>query len=76
MLEYTGAGAGARLAMLLLHDDATREYSYGPAQGLPETKIGTFTPALYSEAKRKNWTIISMKHDWKTIFQFERAAAG
>ena len=31
MLEYTKAGDGARLAMLVLHDDATREYAYGPA---------------------------------------------
>ncbi len=42
MLEYTKAGDGARLAMLVLHDDAKREYAYGPAQGLPDTKVGTF----------------------------------
>ena len=71
MLEYTGAGDGARLSMLVLHDDAIREYAYGPAQGLPDTKIGTFTPALYAEAKKKNWTVISMKNDWKKIFSFE-----
>jgi len=71
MLEYTGAGEGARLSMLVLHDDATREYAYGPAQGLPDTKVGTFTPALYAEAKTKNWNVISMKNDWKTIFSFE-----
>ncbi len=71
MLEYTGAGDGARLSMLVLHDDATREYAYGPAQGLPDTKVGTFTPALYAEAKKKNWTVISMKNDWKKIFSFE-----
>jgi hypothetical protein len=71
MLEYTGAGDGARLAMLVLHDDATREYAYGPAQGLPDTKVGTFTPELYAEAKKKNWTVISMKNDWKRIFSFE-----
>ena len=40
MLEYTKAGAGARLAMLVLHDDAAREYAYGPAQGLPDTRDG------------------------------------
>src|SRR5262245_25614052 len=50
MLEWTGAGSGARLKMLLLHDDAAREYAYGPAQGLPDSKVGTFTPALYDEA--------------------------
>lgn len=52
MLEYTGAGDGARLIMLVLHDDAQREYAYGPAQGLPDTKVGTFTQALYDEAKK------------------------
>jgi haloacid dehalogenase-like hydrolase len=53
MLEYTRAGDGARLAMLVLHDDGKREYAYGPAQGLPDTRIGTFTQALYDEAKKK-----------------------
>jgi haloacid dehalogenase-like hydrolase len=70
MLEYTKAGSGERLAMLLLHDDARREYAYGPAQGLPETKAGTFTQALYDEAKSKGWIVISMKSDWKRIFAF------
>jgi hypothetical protein len=68
MLEWTGAGAGARLKMLLLHDDATREYAYGPAQGLPDTKVGTFTQALYDEATQKGWTVISMKNDWNEVF--------
>jgi phosphoglycolate phosphatase-like HAD superfamily hydrolase len=71
MLEYTGAGDGARLMMLVLHDDDKREYAYGPAQGLPDTKVGTFTQALYDEAKKKGWTVISMKSDWKRIFAFE-----
>jgi len=71
MLEYTKAGDGARLAMLVLHDDAAREYAYGPAQGLPDSKVGTFTQALYGEAKKDGWTVISMKNDWKKIFAFE-----
>jgi phosphoglycolate phosphatase-like HAD superfamily hydrolase len=71
MLEYTGAGDGARLMMLVLHDDAQREYAYGPAQGLPETKEGTFSQELYDEAKKKNWNVISMKNDWKRVFTFE-----
>jgi phosphoglycolate phosphatase-like HAD superfamily hydrolase len=71
MLEYTKAGDGARLAMLVLHDDAQREYAYGPAQGLPDTKVGTFTQALYDEAKKNGWTVISMKNDWEVIFHFE-----
>ena len=71
MLEYTGAGDGARLMMLVLHDDAKREYAYGPAQGLSNSKVGTFTQVLYDEAKKKGWTVISMKNDWKRIFTFE-----
>src|SRR5438132_1111856 len=71
MLEYTKAGDGPRLAMLVLHDDAKREYAYGPAQGLPDTNGGTFTQALYDEATKNGWTVISMKHDWKRIFAFE-----
>ncbi|GJE46693.1 hypothetical protein AEGHOMDF_5900 [Methylobacterium soli] len=71
MLEYTRAGQGAPLAMLVLHDDAAREYAYGPAAGLPDSKIGTFTPALYDEARKRDWTVISMKNDWKRIFAFE-----
>jgi phosphoglycolate phosphatase-like HAD superfamily hydrolase len=72
MLEYTKAGDGERLAMLLLHDDAKREYAYGPASGLPDTKVGTFTQALYDEAKKQGWVVISMKNDWNRIFAFEK----
>ena len=72
MLEYTQASGGASLEMLVLHDDATREYAYGPAQGLPDSKVGTFTQALYDEAKAKGWTVISMKNDWKQIFSWEK----
>jgi hypothetical protein len=72
MLEYTKAGDGWRLAMLVLHDDAKREYAYGPAAGLPNTKVGAFTQALYDEARKKGWTVISMKNDWKRIFAFEQ----
>jgi hypothetical protein len=50
---------------------AKREYAYGPAQGLPDTKIGTFPQALYDEAKKKGWTVISMQNDWKRIFSFD-----
>jgi phosphoserine phosphatase len=71
MLEYTKAGNGTRLSMLVLHDDAKREYAYGPAAGLPATKVGALTQALYDEAARQGWIVISMKDDWKRIFAFE-----
>jgi len=38
--------------MLVMHDDAKREYAYGPARGLPGTKDGTFTQALYDETRK------------------------
>ncbi|MCP9799892.1 HAD family phosphatase [Synechococcus sp. RedBA-s] len=72
MLEFTNAGEGARLSVAVLHDDAKREYAYGPAQGLPDTKVGTFSQAMYDMAKKQGWIVISMKNDWKQIFSFER----
>ncbi len=55
-----------------LHDDSAREYAYGPAQGLPDSKVGTFTQELYDEAQKDGWVVISMKNDWKQIFAFEK----
>jgi hypothetical protein len=72
MLEYTKAGDGARLSMLVLHDDGKREYAYGPAHGLPDTKVGAFPQALYDEATKQGWFVISMKEDWKRIFAFDQ----
>jgi len=68
MLEYTQGGSGARFELLVLHDDATREYAYGPALGLPNPKLGAFTQALYDQAGQNGWTVVSMKYDWKTVF--------
>jgi hypothetical protein len=66
MLEWTQAGGGARLTMLVHHDDAEREWAYGA-----KSKIGTFSDALMAEAKKNGWTVISMKTDWKKIFAWE-----
>jgi hypothetical protein len=68
MLEYTQDGGGARFELLVLHDDAAREYAYGPARGLPDAKLGAFTSALDEHAKTDGWTVASMKDDWKTVF--------
>jgi hypothetical protein len=72
MLEYTQGVGGASLEVLVLHDDSQREYAYGPAQDLPDTRIGKFTQALYDEARKRGWTVISMKNDWKRIFAWEK----
>jgi len=74
MLEWTAAGDGVRFMGLVLHTDPEREYAYGPADGLPDSKVGTFSQALMDEAKGKGWTIANMKKDWKTIFPPAKAA--
>jgi phosphoglycolate phosphatase-like HAD superfamily hydrolase len=61
MLEWTAAGDGVRFALLVHHDDATREWAYDRA-----SKIGTLDKAL-DVAIAKKWTVVSMKDDWNTI---------
>jgi len=68
MLQWTQAGGGARLMVLVHHDDSAREWAYGA-----NSKIGTFSDSLMTEAKKNGWVVISMKKDWKRIFAFEKA---
>jgi len=68
MLEYAQGGSGARFGLLVLHDDASREFAYGPARGLPNVKYGYFTSALEELAMKNGWTVVSMKDDWKQVF--------
>jgi phosphoserine phosphatase len=72
MLEYTQGGAGARFILLVLHDDAAREFAYGPARGLPGASFGAFPPALDDHAKKDGWVVVSMKDDWMTVFPAAR----
>jgi hypothetical protein len=62
MLEWATAGAGARLALFVHHDDAAREFAYDR-----NDKLQTFAKG-WDEAVAKGWTVVSMKDDWKTIF--------
>lgn len=66
MLEWTQGGGGPRLMMLVHHDDTEREFSYGP-----ESKIGTFSDSLMSEAGKQGWNVISIKKDWNRVFPIE-----
>jgi hypothetical protein len=34
--------------------------------------MGTFTQAVYDEATKNGWLVISMKNDWKRIFAFDQ----
>lgn len=62
MLQYATAGDGARLALIVHHTDAEREWAYDR-----KSQIGKLDKAL-DEGAAKGWTIVDMKRDWKTIF--------
>ena len=51
----------------------TTDQSSPNFEGLPNTKVGTFTQDLYDDAKKDGWVVISMKNDWKRIFAFDGA---
>ena len=62
MLQYTGAGSGARYCLYVHHDDAAREFAYDRQDRLARLDQGLDVAAA------KGWTVVSMKNDWKTIF--------
>ena len=72
MLGYVTARQGRSLGMLVLHDDAQREFAYGPALGLPDTGVGVFNQALYDRARTAGWHVISMRRDWNAMFKAQK----
>jgi phosphoserine phosphatase len=62
MLEWTTAGAGPRLAVIVHHDDAGREFAYDRGSHIGKLERGL------DEGPRRGWTIVSMKDDWKTLY--------
>jgi len=65
MLQYTTTGDGARMGLILHHDDAAREYAYDR-----QSAVGKLDKAL-DEAPRRGWTVVSMKRDWRRVFPFD-----
>ena len=63
MLQWTAAGNGPRFCLYVHHTDAVREWAYDRT-----SSIGRLDKGL-DEAKARGWTIVSMKDDWKRIFQ-------
>ena len=57
MLRFARAPGRSSLRLLLLHDDADREFDYtaGAEDAL-------------ARAKEKSWTVISMRDDWSRVF--------
>jgi hypothetical protein len=65
MLQWTAAGPGPRLAAIVRHTDAQREWAYDRA-----SKVGRLDRAL-DEAGVRGWTVIDMQRDWRRVFAFE-----
>ncbi len=65
MLQWTAAGEGKRLAVLVHHTDAEREWAYDR-----ESHIGRLGRAL-DEAASHDWTVVDMRQDWKVIYPFQ-----
>lgn len=66
MLEWTAAGAGRRLMLLVDHTDAAREYAYR----LDPSALGRLEATL-AEAQQRGWLVADMKADWRRIFAFQ-----
>jgi phosphoglycolate phosphatase-like HAD superfamily hydrolase len=65
MLQVTSAGEGKRLALIVHHDDAQREFAYDR-----QSHIGKLDKAL-DAAPANHWIVVSMQKDWKKIFVFQ-----
>lgn len=57
MLRFAGTGARAGLRLLVLHDDAEREFAYTAGA---EDALGL--------AAAQDWTVVSIKNDWAAVF--------
>jgi phosphoglycolate phosphatase-like HAD superfamily hydrolase len=62
MLQWTAGGTGARFIGLVHHTDAMREVAYDRA-----SPVGKLDAAL-DEARSRDWTIVNMKDDWRTVY--------
>lgn len=62
MLRYAKTGEGPRLALLIHHDDAEREFAYDR-----DFRLSPLAEAL-DKADEYGITLVSMKRDWKTVF--------
>lgn len=62
MLQWTAAGDGARLCVLVHHTDAEREYAYDR-----DSHVGRLDAAL-DEASERGWTVVDMRRDWNQVY--------
>ncbi len=65
MLQWTLAGDGRRLAMLVHHTDAEREFAYDR-----KSVVGKLDKGI-DDAETGGWLLIDMKDDWNRVFSFQ-----
>ena len=70
MLQWTAAGKGARFCLFVHHTDAQREWAYDR-----NSVVGKFDKGL-NEARKRGWTVVDMKNDWKTIYPPQAGGSG
>lgn len=63
MLEWAAAGEGPSLALLVVHDDAEREFAYA-GEGITTDNSESITDV----GTRLGWTLASIKDDWETVY--------
>lgn len=66
MLQWTAAGSGARLMLIVHHTDPKREFAYDR-----QSPVGRLNKAL-DEAGRHGWVVVDMQKDWNRIFPFDK----
>jgi phosphoserine phosphatase len=66
MLQWTHAGTGPNLCLLVHHTDADREWAYDR-----KSPVGRLDKAL-DAAQSCGWSVVDMKRDWKRVFAFEK----
>jgi phosphoglycolate phosphatase-like HAD superfamily hydrolase len=57
MLQFAGGADRPALRLVVLHDDADREFDY--TEGATE---------VLDRARSRDWTMVSVKNDWTTVF--------
>jgi hypothetical protein len=57
MLQWTGGPSRPALRLLVLHDDAEREFDYVAG-----------AERVLEHARAAGWTVVSVKEDWATVF--------
>jgi phosphoserine phosphatase len=65
MLEWVTSAPGARLGVIVRHDDAAREFAYDR-----ESHVGRLARGL-DQGPARGWTIVSMQNDWKRVYPGE-----